>query len=242
MSFQEYLEETYPNAEEYNEHLNKIKNVLNSEEYNFTDENSIASIASCRDELVKPITKLIEKHYGEAFNLCGLAGFLFCGKTSLEAFYAHTPSAGTDKFIFFLYPHIGINDNGIGKCTRVGIEESLACGALCAFRNELINKNVSVQLDHLDIEQTVLKQRLTSIIPYGDVPDLVTLTGMAHDMIVDDLDKLINMTINKESEYEYCVFSGILIHGPDFSNYIQPIKSYYVSSENPQQKKTINLD
>ena len=67
--------------------------------------------------------------WGEVFDLSGLAGLPFTGKTGWDAFSSHCPEDGNIVILFA--PHVGIDRNGnVGKVYRKGQNESsLACGA-----------------------------------------------------------------------------------------------------------------
>ncbi len=94
----------------------------------------------CRDEISQPFIALIRNTWGEAFNLCSLAGMFFAGKTAILAAMHHSPLVGgRERYVFYALPHIAIGADGqLGKCKRRGRkEDSNACGALNVFLNEL---------------------------------------------------------------------------------------------------------
>ena len=200
--------------------------------HGFDDENSIACVGVCRDEITSSLLEKIQKVWGEAFNFSSLGGMLFLGKTGFLAAHHHAPVAGgRERYVYFAMPHIAINADGeIGVCYRPGRPGSSgACGALIAFRQEMLEGNLSLELDLNDIEQSLLKHRLLQKIKYGDVPDLVTLTKIAYEVILEDLERLVGLTVDS-SISDYAILSGIQIHGPDEEQYIWPGVGYVVKN------------
>ena len=65
----------------------------------------------------------------------------------------------------------------------------------------------------LDPEFVLLKQRLLGRIPYGEIPDLVGLTKIPHKLIAEDLEQLVEATLDREHA-DSAVVTGIQIHGP----------------------------
>ena len=62
----------------------------------FSKENTIFGNSSCPDEINyndpdEAISLLMAKRWGEVFNLSGLAGLPFTGKTGWNAFSSHCP-------------------------------------------------------------------------------------------------------------------------------------------------------
>ena len=138
------------------------------EKLGFDKTNAIPCVSLCRDELTGDLLDLIDKQWKSSFSSTGpgpegeagaggeeeddedtdafvmssLAGFLLLGDTGISAALHHSPvdPAGRERFVFYVFPHIGINDAGeLGKVHRPGIgTDSTACGALIAFRNQLL--------------------------------------------------------------------------------------------------------
>ena len=127
--------------------------------------------------------------------------------------------------------HIAIDEDGeIGVCYRPGRPGSSgACGALIAFRQEMLDGGLSLELDLVDIEQSLLKHRLFRKIRYGDLPDLVTLTKIAYEVILEDLEHLVEETVNTAVS-DYAILSGIQVHGPDKEQYVWPGAMYVVKN------------
>ena len=123
--------------------------------FGFTDENCIASVCGCRDEIAQTLRSYIKHKWGEAFNFSSLGGMFTAGKTGLKAALHHAPRiGGRERYVFYILPHIAINEEGkSGFCQRKGIKESSACGALCLFLQELNEGKLHITIDEDDIEE-----------------------------------------------------------------------------------------
>jgi hypothetical protein len=194
----------------------------------FTEDNSIAAVCVCRDEISQSIRGLIKYVWGEAFNLSSLAGMFTAGKTGLLAAIHHAPKiSDRERYVFYVIPHIAIDEEGrMGFCSRKGIKESSACGALCLFLNELKGGKLHIALDEEDIEQSIVKRRLLREITYGHIPDLLELTKITRQAIQSDLEQVLEKIVDK-TKSDYAVITGIQIHAPEV-NYIWPAESYAV--------------
>jgi len=227
VNFQQTLSKYFPNTLSEADFVSRSYQAL--QEYGFEGANTIACVGVCRDEITYPLVDKIYRAWGEVFNFSSLAGMLFLGKTGFSAAQHHAPHKdGLERYVFFALPHIAIGAGGeIGLCYRSGRSgASGACGALMAFRQEMLDGHVNIALDPDDIEQSLLKQRLFPKIKYGEVPDLVPLTKMAHEAIVEDLERIISLTVDT-SHSNYAVLTGIQIHGSDV-NYVWPGALYAV--------------
>ncbi len=196
--------------------------------FGFTDDNAIASVCLCRDEISQTVRSHIERMWGEAFNFSSLAGLFTAGKTGMKAFISHAPNVnGKERYVFYAFSHIAIDENeNMGVCKRKGLEKSHACGALCLFLNELSRGKINIRLDEEDIEESLLKRRLLRELKYGEIPDLLTLTKITLKAIVKDLENIIEKVVDAKKA-DYAVISGIQIHGPE-ENYIVPDESYVI--------------
>jgi hypothetical protein len=227
MGFEEVMKESFDNAIKEVEYVRKTYHVLG--EFGFNDDNSLASVCVCRDEISQTVRSLIKHTWGEAFNFSSLAGMFTAGKTGLKAAIHHAPQVeGRERYIFYVIPHIAINEDGkSGFCKRRGIkDDSSACGALCLFLSELHQGKLIIRLDEEDIEESLLKRRLLREIPYGHLPDLIELTKMTRKVVQEDLEHIIGKVVDT-GKSDYAVLTGIQIHAPD-ANYIWPAESYVV--------------
>lgn len=199
------------------------------EKFGFIAENTIACVGVCRDEITQPLIDRIKSKWGEVFNLSGLAGMFFAGKTGLSAAMHHAPNKdGKERYVYYALPHIAIDDEvQVGCCTRTGRGgKSTACGALNAFQKEIAGGKINPTMDNEDVEQSLLKMRLLKEIPYGQVPGLLELTKIARMVIQTDLEQLLKGLIDTDKS-NYAVVTGIQIHGPD-GNYVWPASCYAI--------------
>jgi len=234
MGFEEVLKENFPVVFTEVDYVKKTYNALKA--FGFNDDNSIASVCVCRDEISQTIRSIIKHVWGEAFNFSSLAGMFTAGKTGLKAAMHHAPRVdGKERYVFYVVPHIAINEDGkSGFCKRRGIkEDSSACGALCLFLSELHQGKLHIKLDEEDIEESLIKRRLLKEIPYGHVPDLIELTKITRKVIQEDLEQVIEKVVDT-GKSDYAVFTGIQIHAPD-ANYIWPSNSYVVVNGKKQE-------
>ncbi len=231
--FVEALDRHFPGTTPEGEYIDQTASRLNDE--GFTNANTIACVALCRDEVTRPIFSDVERVWGPAFSFAGLAGMVTAGRTGLSAAIHHAPIAdGRRRFVIYAMAHIAIDEDGtIGRLERPGIPEpSSACGALVAFRSELEAGTLVVEFDRYDTEQSLLKHRLLPLIEYGSVPDLVDLTKLTVTAIEEDLREIL---LSLEDEWreagrampaDAAIFSGIQVHGPDGVNYVWPVTSH----------------
>jgi hypothetical protein len=237
MSSERVMKKYFPKIHPESAFINKTYTVLNK--YGFDADNTIAAVDVCRDEISQPFISIVKEKWGEAFNLCSLAGMFFAGKTGLMAAMHHAPVVkGKERYVFYALPHIAVGARGqLGVCKRVGrTEDSNACGALNVFLGELKNKKPNLVMDNEDVELSLIRTRLLREIPYGQVPDLLTLTKIALSAIRDDFESALKQTVDtKHSDYAF--ITGVQVHAPD-GNFIWPAGSYVVV-QNKKKKLTI---
>lgn len=238
MRFEEVLKEYFRKFYIEADFVEKTYRTLNR--MGFNAQNTIAAVDVCRDEISQTFVTLVKNYWGEAFNLCSLAGMFFAGKVGLKAAMHHAPTfEGKERYVFYALPHIAIGDDGqLGKCKRRGRkEDSNACGALNVFLNELKNGKLNLFLDYEDIELSLIKNRLLKEMLYGHVPDLLELTKITLKVIKEDFEGALKKTVDiKHSDYAF--ITGIQIHGPN-ENFISPYESYvFIDGE----KKVLNFE
>jgi len=227
MSAEELLKKDFDHVIKEVDYVRKTYNLLKT--FGFNDDNSIASVCVCRDEISQTIRSIIKHVWGEAFNFSSLAGMFTAGKTGLKAAMHHAPNVeGRERYVFYVVPHIAINEDGkSGFCKRRGIkEDTSACGALCLFLDELYSGKLHIKIDEEDIEESLIKRRLIKEITYGDIPSLLELTKITRKVIQEDLEHAIEKVVDT-TKSDYAVLTGIQIHAPD-ANYIWPADSYVV--------------
>jgi len=227
MTFRDTLNTHFSGAQEEREFVRRTYHTLES--YGFDGPNTIACVAVCRDEITRPFVDAVQCVWGEAFNFGSLAGMLFLGRTGFRAALHHAPVVeGCRRMVFYAMPHIAISTDGdIGTCYRRGIAEpSMACGALVALQAQLQSGDGhdDVEIERVDVEQSLLRQRLADRLQPGLVPDLVAMTRLTHQAIREDLDLLIDSCLDPTTT-DYAIFTGIQVHGPHQASFIWPADS-----------------
>jgi hypothetical protein len=238
MSAEELLKKDFDHVIKEVDYVRKTYNLLKT--FGFNDDNSIASVCVCRDEISQTVRSIIKHIWGEAFNFSSLAGMFTAGKTGLKAAMHHAPNVeGRERYVFYVVPHIAINEDGkSGFCKRRGIkEDTSACGALCLFLDELYSGKLHIKIDEEDIEESLIKRRLIKEITYGDIPSLLELTKITRKVIQEDLEHAIGKVVDT-TKSDYAVLTGIQIHAPD-ANYIWPADSYVVMNGEKKELKII---
>ncbi|KAJ9511326.1 hypothetical protein QJQ45_029740 [Haematococcus lacustris] len=212
----------FPSALGVDDFMARVEVALSG--FGFTGENSIAMTNLCRDEVTTVLKDKIESVFGGSFNTNGLGAVLTCGVTGMGAGFSHSPvSNGKEHYVFFAFPHIGINSAGeVGAITRPGRPvKSCACGALqkclIELKAEGYSKNCKVPGVHdpLDPEYSILKQRLARRVRYENIDptkmDLVSITGLAERTITNDIEYLIEKAVDFKKA-NIAVVTGVQIH------------------------------
>ena len=125
--------------------------------------------------------------------------------------------------------HIGVDSSGRpGSLERIGqAEPSPTCGALQAYRDQLVAGASPSGIDRDDPELSLLREHLAQRIATGEPPSIVALTKIASTVIREDLERLVAMTVDT-SKADYAVLTGVQIHGPNQTNHVYPEASYAV--------------
>lgn len=232
----------FPGSLKIDDYMARVEILLSK--FGFDGKNSIAMMNVCRDESTHGLKKMVEQVYGASFTTTGLGGVLTCGQTGIGAGLSHSPVSTTDKkerYVFFSYPHIGVHPD-VGQIPRKGrVDHGTACGALIKCMHDLRkegldrNKKTPGVHDPVDIEYSILKQRMArTICAEGldpKVMNLADMTKMAEKRITQDLETLIDATVDK-TKADYAVFTGVQVHAwadadKYYKNeYIWPRKAY----------------
>ncbi len=225
MTFHQALEEHYPGAMREPVFVHRAYDVL--ARLKFDHDNTLACVATCRDELTHTLVHEVQQAWGEPFNLTSLAGLLTAGRAGFSQLRAHGPTAlGRERFLFCAVPHIAIDETGtIGQCTRDGgVGSAVACESLDAFMRDAQVGAINTAIDQTDIEKSMLAVRLHRRLVDEPTPSLLTVTRWAYEAILEDLERLVAGAIDRDRS-DYAVLAGIQIHGPR-GNYIWPGKQY----------------
>lgn len=184
--------------------------------YGFTAANTLPLVGVCRDELMFPIEQAVNDAWGLSFDMSSLGGMIFLGRSGLAAAAHHSPGHdGRHRYLCVVLPHIGLDhEMGVGYVRRDGqAEPSSACGALIALLGELRAGIRNLELDHGDLEMSLLRMTLLPLIG-PEVADLASLTEVARRAATDELLRLV-MSLRNAPQSDVAVVSGMVIHGPD---------------------------
>ncbi|MCP4444287.1 MAG: hypothetical protein GY811_02940 [Myxococcales bacterium] len=214
--------------------------------HGFDADNTIACVGVCRDELCRSLVWAVRDVWGEAFNFSGLGGLLTLGIAGFRAAHYHAPIYnGRERYVYIIMPHIGISEDGdFGKCLREGRHgSSAACGALSAMLEEFRTGTLDLSVNNDNIEYSLLKQHLTPrLLGKGldtDSLDIATLTLAMSNLITDDLERMIELTVDKEVA-DYGVLTGVQIHRP-ISGSMVWINKGYVCVEGERRELELEL-
>jgi hypothetical protein len=183
----------------------------------FRPSNCLAIVDVCRDELMGEFSDAVTRAWGTPFEVGALGALVFAGPTGMRAALSHVPGEdGRHRFVVFAFSHVGLDaDGGVGRVQRRGMHrESTACGALVAFRDQLLDGQTAFTPDLEDVEQSLLRTRLARLLPLGEVPSLVELADMARRAAVADLRRYIELA-SEDEPVDVAYLSGIVVHGPD---------------------------
>ncbi len=183
----------------------------------FTSGHCLLLVGVCRDELCFPFVSELEAAWGPAFHMDSLGGLLTVGRTGIAAAAGHAPLDPGEplRYVVVSAAHVGMDRSGSFGYVRRGHQQatSRTCGALMAFRDELLTSQLHLGPDPVDPEMTLLRQRMLSAITYGQIPEPVELTEIAARVIDEDLAELLAwMPRGADREVRAAVTTGVLIH------------------------------
>jgi len=187
----------------------------------FTSDCTIAVVCLCREDTTKPLRERIRNSY-DVFDISSSSGFLICGKSGFAAAHDHAPTVdGRQRVVYFAMPHIAIDSSGEMGCVLSPgrRKKSVACSSLTNIIHEMNSGHVSIDFDTSDLEQFAIKRRLFEKLEYGKKVDLVELTMLASEIIVEDLNALISSTVDLSCT-DYVVVTGVQIHGPEGNDFL----------------------
>ena len=152
-------------------------------------------MGTCRDEVCFPFVAQLEAVWGPAFQLGSLGGLLTIGRTGIAAVASHAPLEPGEpvRYVLVAAAHIGVDDAGTFGYLRREHQEvsSRTCGALMAFRDELLTSRLRLGYDPVDPEMSLLRERILTALVYGDIPEPVELTQVVARVIDEDLRDLL---------------------------------------------------
>jgi hypothetical protein len=206
---------------------------------------ALPMIGTCRDELAFALTAELQRAWGGAFNMAGLAGLFTLGRTGVIAARGHAPLIeGRRTFLVFGLAHIGVDEDGeLGRVQRPGVPgKSHTCGALLALADELRGDDVHTSdypyLDPYDPEQSRLRDRIAPRVP-AERSDILTLTRIARELIDQDTAAVIELLRDDAVPADVAVFTGIHIHGPRGAEYVDPGLAVFDRSGSDAEKLSL---
>ena len=227
VTFIDTLNREFPGAVPANQFVSGTQNALAG--HGVIRGSALPLIATCRDELAFALTAELQRAWGGAFNMAGLAGLFTLGRTGVIAARGHAPLVeGRRTFVLFGLTHIGVGDSGeIGECERPGVPgTSHACGALLAVADTLRSDDVRTSdypyLDPQDPEQSRLRERIAPRVADHAKVNLLELTGIARELIDEGTADVVHVLRDDERPADIALFTGIHIHGPRGADYVQP--------------------
>ena len=225
MSFSETMARDFPHALPANQFVNSTQDCLAP--HSVHRGSALPLIATCRDELAFALTAELQRAWGPAFNMAGLAGLLTLGRTGIAAARGHAPIvSGRRTFVVIGLTHVGVDDAGVlGNCERPGVPgASHTCGALMALHDDLRGGDVHTSdypyLDKYDPEQSRLRERIAPRVADPKNTDLLAILRIARELIDQDTDAVIKVLRDDDVPADVAVFTGIHIHGPRGAEYI----------------------
>ncbi len=185
----------------------------------FDADTALLAVGVCRDEVCFPFAALLEAVWGPAFQLGSLGGLLTVGRTGIAAVASHAPlePGAPVRYVIVAAAHIGVDGSGTFGYLRREHQEvsSRTCGALMAFRDELLTSRLRLGYDPVDPEMSLLRQRVLTALVYGEIPEPVELTQVVARVIDEDLRDLLGWIQDAavpEREVQTAVVTGVLIH------------------------------
>jgi hypothetical protein len=184
----------------------------------FNADDVLFGSSICPDEInheAGDIPDLLQRRFGPEFNLGGLAGLPFTGKTGFGAFAAHVPKDGN---IFIVYaPHVGISRDGeIGCYHREGQSgASTACGACIGALSHVESTPLCMPCDEADFQMEfikhVVKDNLVGIQAHGKGKQV----GLVHEVYKVGRQMLLDMIdLSMLTGGSLCLLGGLQINMP----------------------------
>ena len=232
------IQNQFPFAVSNQELVSKVVSYLSST-HGVHPHNTLLSTSFCCDELARQLEDDFRNIYGNNFNLGGLAGFPFAGKTGFTNFAIHIPDGGFGIMVYG--PHVGMtNDGTVGKVKRKGVEYMDNCCRSAIAANRYVQSitdgkygiNAEIQ-NFFDYQQKAVQEL---ILPHGkrlaDAEDRMVELPYA---IFASQDVLMEEIVRKGAhglKAGLAVLGGIQINtGPDSLDYFVPLRFDFVNRD-----------
>lgn len=212
-----YYPEAVPGEEFTNQTLSGFQ-----KEYGLNPARTLMATSVCSDEIVRSSTRFSNSlDRSDPFQLGGLAGYPFTGRTGLLAFASHIPDDGAALILYG--PHIGFSSDGsVGMMRRKGQKAlSSCCGALKASLPSLDVQFEGERPDpEIDYQFRKIVDTLQNEVTEEGNPDLVEVTERMYHLIDREIGRLVDSAGEALSDIDIFLVGGIVIntdHGqPDW--------------------------
>lgn len=223
MSFEDIVRSHFPGSYEEDAFVKRSALTL-LQDHGFSADNTLACVGVCRDELCRPLVDKIRHMWGSTYDLSGLAGMPWLGRTGYASLRGHAPMIRNRlRYIFFVFTHIGIGPAGeLGVCARRGRPGLVpTCGELTLILEDLRSGKDTVPFDTEDIERCLVRERLKREPDIDETTGLIELTKIAHRASLADLENLAGTVFNPDTD-DSAILSGVQIHGPAGRAFVWP--------------------
>eukprot|EP00466_Bigelowiella_natans_P018033 jgi/Bigna1/138468/aug1.45_g13176 len=184
------------------------------QKHGFTPKSCLLAASTCSDEINRVVDRFSDV-WGECFNLGGLAGLPFTGKSGFNALSHHIPDNG--QLLILFAPHIGVTKTGeVGMIMRRGMKESTtACGSCMAAYEAAISRSVITKDDPDELigdrQQTIINKIVKSFLPRIEKEREDALVCVAN-MMYETIKKEILKIIPNDFKYSVGLIGGIHVN------------------------------
>ena len=228
--FEAIVQGSFPGAISNQDLVTTSVRLLSTKGYD--GENTLLATSLCCDELARQLEDDFNGIYGNNFNLGGLAGFPFAGKTGFGAMAAHIPD---DGYCLIVYgPHVGVAADGtVGKVERSGIAlVDTCCGSAVAAAGyvESIMSGTKEITTAIQVFKDFQQQGVQELIlPHGKrlaeadnkMVELPYALYESQDVLLTEIVQDLSTSIKRGLS----MLGGIQINtGPDTPDYFVPLK------------------
>ena len=160
----EKVQSIFPGAVTNSQLMSHIGDVLLKEAGYDLKSNTLVATCLCCDEVNRPLEADLKKlSTADHFNMGGLAGFPFGGKTAFGAMAAHIPDNGNCLIVHG--PHVGVDRAGnVGTVERRGkVNGGSCCGSAIAAKNIVttMGEQIDLEMNVLDAQQSFVNSLLS---------------------------------------------------------------------------------
>lgn len=222
------IRDKFPGARVVSDIADSVSSKL--KELGHNPQNTLFASSICPDEInhdANNLGNLLSRHWGECFQMGGLAGIPFSGQTGFTAYSHHVPD---DGHLFILYaPHVGISPEGeFGLYARHGQvrdQHGFACGAAIGAYNHVCHGGEIMDFTHLgqnpyDYQMNFIISKLAKCVKDINSADnkMVEISRQMYQLIDDFMQNIVQLD---DLPGSVILLGGILINTPhpmeDFS-------------------------